>query len=63
LNLFIYFSFITLTTTGFGDVTPVSNPARSLVILEAALGQLFVAITISILVGTYISRSGRGNSG
>ncbi len=63
LNLFIYFSFITLTTTGFGDITPVSNPARSLVILEAALGQLFVAITISILVGTYISRSGRGDSG
>ena len=62
LNVFIYFSFITLTTTGFGDITPVSNPARSLVILEAALGQLFVAITISILVGTYLSRSGRGES-
>ncbi len=61
-NVFIYFSFITLTTTGFGDITPVSTPARSLVILEAALGQLFVAITISMLVGNYLSRSSKGGS-
>lgn len=61
-NVFIYFSFVTLATLGFGDITPVSNPARSLTILEAILGQLFVAITISILVGSYLSRSRKGGS-
>ena len=62
-NVFIYFSFVALATLGFGDITPVSNPARSLTILEAVLGQLFVAITISILVGSYLSRSRKGDSG
>ncbi|HSR13569.1 MAG TPA: potassium channel family protein [Thermodesulfobacteriota bacterium] len=62
LNIFIYFSFITLATVGYGDVTPVSSPARSLVVLEAVLGQLFVAITISMLVGSYLSRSRKGAS-
>ena len=60
-NDFIYFSFVTLATLGFGDITPVSNPARSLTILEAVLGQLFVAITISILVGSYLSRPRRAS--
>jgi hypothetical protein len=59
-NVFIYFSFVTLTTLGFGDITPVSNPARSLTILEAVIGQLFVAITISILVGSYLSTAAKG---
>jgi hypothetical protein len=61
-NVFIYYSFVTLTTLGFGDITPVSDPARSLTILEAAIGQLFVAITISILVGSYLSRWGKRDS-
>lgn len=62
-NAFIYFSFVTLATLGFGDITPVSNPARSLTVLEAVLGQLFVAITISILVGSFLSRSRKGGPG
>jgi hypothetical protein len=61
LDVFIYYSFVTMTTLGFGDITPISNPARSLTVLEAVLGQLFVAITISILVGSYLSR-GKGSS-
>jgi hypothetical protein len=59
---FIYFSFVTLTTLGFGDITPVSDPARSLTVLEAALGQLFIAIMISFLVGSYLSRSRKDES-
>ncbi len=54
---FFYYSFVTLATVGFGDITPVSNPARSLTILEAVLGQLFMTTMIAILVGTYLSRS------
>jgi hypothetical protein len=45
-----YFSFVTLTTLGYGDIAPVSPVARSLVTLEAMTGQLYIAITIARLV-------------
>jgi hypothetical protein len=47
---FLYFSFITLTTVGFGDITAIHPVARSLVMLEALTGQLFPAILIARLV-------------
>jgi voltage-gated potassium channel len=47
----IYFSFITLTTVGYGDITPIAPAARSLVILEALIGQFFVAVLVARLVG------------
>lgn len=47
---FVYFSFVTLTTTGYGDVTPVAAFARSLAMMEAVLGQLFPAILLARLV-------------
>jgi len=50
---FIYFSFVTLTTTGYGDLLPVSGQARSLAILETLTGQLFIAITVARLVSLY----------
>lgn len=46
----IYFSFATLTTVGFGDITPLNPFARSLAIAEAVVGQLFPAILIGALV-------------
>ncbi len=45
-----YFSFVTLTTVGYGDITPVHPPARALAILEALTGQLFPSILIARLV-------------
>jgi hypothetical protein len=45
-----YFSFITLTTTGYGDITPVHPVARTLTMLEALVGQLYPAITLARLV-------------
>ncbi|MCA9425564.1 MAG: hypothetical protein KC931_05070 [Candidatus Omnitrophica bacterium] len=50
---FLFFSFVTLTTLGYGDITPVHDTARSLVILEAVCGVLFIAILISKLVSMY----------
>jgi hypothetical protein len=47
----LYFSFTTLTTLGYGDISPVSPAARSLTSLEAVAGQLFMAILIARLVG------------
>ncbi len=62
LNLFLYYSFMTMTTVGFGDITPLSDPARSLSILEAVLGQFYMAITIAFLVGRYLSRGKRSSA-
>ncbi len=50
---FLYFSFVTLTTTGYGDLLPVSVQARSLAMLEQLTGQLFIAITVARLVSLY----------
>lgn len=51
----LYFSFVTLTTLGFGDITPVSATARSLVYLQAVAGQFYVAVLVAGLVSAYIS--------
>lgn len=50
---FLYYSFVTLTTLGYGDIVAVSKPARSLAILEAVVGQLYLAVLIGRLVGAY----------
>lgn len=50
-----YFSFSTLTTVGFGDIAPASRVARTLAIMEATTGTLYLAILISRLVGRYSS--------
>jgi hypothetical protein len=47
---FVYFSFVTLTTVGYGDITAVHPFARALVTLEALIGQLFPAILLARLV-------------
>jgi hypothetical protein len=57
ISHFAYYSFVTLTTLGYGDITPLSGPARSLALLEAVTGQLYIAIMIAGLVGIYISQS------
>jgi len=48
-----YFSFVTLSTVGYGDITPVSKVARMLAAMEAMTGLLYVAVLIARLVGLY----------
>lgn len=55
LNEFTYHSFVTLTTLGYGDVTPVLPVARSLCYLEAVLGQLYLTVLVAALVGIHIA--------
>lgn len=50
-----YFSFVTLCTVGYGDVTPVSKLARMLAIMEAIAGLFYVAVLISRIVAIYSS--------
>lgn len=47
----MYLSFVTLTTVGFGDVVPVSGPARAVTIVEGVMGQLYLVSVIAVLVG------------
>ena len=52
----IYFSNVTLTTLGYGDIVPISNLARTLANLEAIAGQLYVAIVIASMVGMQVTQ-------
>ena len=54
---FLYYSFVTLTTLGYGDIIPVTSLARSLCILEAVIGQLYLVVQVAWLVGVHVSQS------
>jgi len=54
---FVYYSFVCLTTTGYGDIAPVSGPARVMSILESIFGQLYLAILIARLVSLEVAQS------
>ncbi len=56
---FSYFSLVTLSTLGYGDITPVTQPARMLAALEAIIGQLFIGVLIARLVGQQIRRKAK----
>ncbi len=53
----LYFSFVTLTTLGYGDIAPLTDMASAFVILEAIFGQMYITVLIAWLVGRYISDS------
>lgn len=59
LQRLIYFSFITLTTLGYGDIIPAVGPARAVSALEAIVGQMYVAILVARLVALHILHSER----
>ena len=52
---YLYFSFVTITTTGYGDILPISPLARTLAIFLAIFGQIYLTVIIGILIGKYIS--------
>lgn len=56
LSQLTYFSFVTLTTLGYGDVLPLVPVAQSLAYLEAVIGQLYIAILIAGLVGAHLNQ-------
>lgn len=53
-----YFSFMTLTTVGYGDIVPHSGGARTLAALEAVTGQLYLTVLVARLVGLHIVHGG-----
>ena len=56
-----YFSFVTITTLGYGDILPLSAIAKALAYIEAVVGQIFVAVLIGALVSTYTGHKLRDN--
>jgi hypothetical protein len=49
----LYFSLITLSTVGYGDIVPISGMARILTALEGVTGVLYIATTVALLVGRF----------
>jgi voltage-gated potassium channel Kch len=56
-GFYIYFSFVTITTLGYGDIIPLKPEARALVVGEALIGQIYMTVLIAWLVGLYVSRA------
>lgn len=56
MGSYMYFSFVTLTTLGYGDLTPVVAGSRVVSMLLSISGQLYIAILIAMLVGKYLSQ-------
>jgi Ion channel len=59
-NDFLYFSFTTLTTVGYGDLTAASNLGRSLAITEALIGQIYLVTVVAVIISNM--RPGRARS-
>ena len=53
--IFYYFSFISVTTVGYGDITPITSQAQSVTLTMNIIGQFYLAIVIAVFVGKYIN--------
>ena len=63
IPVFTYFSFVTMTTLGYGDISPVAEHARTLAWFEALLGQLYLAVMVAGFVALHISKNMQKNRG
>jgi hypothetical protein len=53
----LFFSFVTMTTTGYGDLVPATNPAQSIAVLEALIGQLFLVTAVAKVIENWRPRA------
>ncbi len=53
---FLYFSMVTLTSLGYGDISPVGAAARALATIEVVFGQFYIAVLVAGLVAAYLQR-------
>jgi len=59
LIIFQYYSFVTITTLGYGDITPGTDVAKTISALEAVVGQLYLVIVVAWLVGMHVSKKSK----
>ena len=52
----IYFTFITLTTIGYGDISPISDGARNFAIILGLIGQFYNTVIIAIIIGKFLQK-------
>ena len=57
LHTFLYYTFITMATVGYGDIVPITAAARALAVLVAVAGQLYIAVVIAFLVGKFVGQA------
>jgi hypothetical protein len=57
---YLFFSFTTLTTTGYGNLVPAANPGQTFAVLEMLTGQLFLVTAVAKVVSTWRPSQGRG---
>ena len=57
--IFLYYSFVTITTLGYGDISPLTDRAGGLAILEAISGQIYLVVLVAWLVGMHVSKRSR----
>ena len=58
-NIYLYFSLVTITTLGYGDITPIRSQAVALSVLEAITGQIYLVVVVAWFVGLYVSRKSK----
>ncbi len=61
LHEYIYYTFVTFTTLGYGDIVPLVPISKSLSLVISISGQFYIAIIIAMLVGKYASKTGPDN--
>jgi hypothetical protein len=57
----LFFSFTTLTTTGYGNLVPAGNPGQTFAVFEMVIGQLFLVVAVAKVVSAW--RPGQGRAG
>jgi hypothetical protein len=60
---YLFFSFTTLTTTGYGNLVPAANPGQSLAVMEMIIGQLFLIATVGKVIADWTPRTRRSQAG
>jgi hypothetical protein len=58
----LFFSFVTMTTVGYGNLVPAANPGQTFAVLEAVIGQLFLVVAVGKIISSLPRRGERSGS-
>jgi hypothetical protein len=58
----LFFSFVTMTTVGYGNLVPAANPGQTLAVIEAVTGQLFLIVAVGKIISSMPGRGARSGS-